>query len=77
MVSEVISEKSEKSEDEVENVLRVGGAKWKTQVTGLVFPHYEPWQEKDERNSNKGRRKFLIQLCWSNSFVIGPSWWTI
>lgn len=27
MVSEVISEKSEKSEDEVENVLRVGGAK--------------------------------------------------
>lgn len=29
MLSEVISEQSE---DEVQNVLRVGGAKWKTQL---------------------------------------------
>lgn len=41
MVSEVISEKPEKSEDEVGNVLRIGGGKLKTQVMGSMIPHYE------------------------------------
>lgn len=57
MVSEVISEKPEKSEDEVGKVLRIGGGKWKTHVMGSMFPHYELWQEKDEGNSNKGGKK--------------------
>lgn len=49
MVSEVISEKSEKSEDEVENVLRVGRAKWNSgyrfSVSTLWTVTREGWEE--------------------------------
>lgn len=78
LVSEEISEKSEKSEDEVENVLRVGGAKWETRVMDLIFPHCELWQEKNEGNSHKKGRKFLMQICWSHflfHWETGSVWW--
>lgn len=47
---------SEKSEDKVENVPRVSGAK--AQVKGLMFPYNGLWKEK--WNSNIAGRKILM-----------------
>lgn len=55
MLSDIISEKSE---DMVENVPRISGAKSKAQVKGLMFPYNELWKEK--WNSNITGRKILM-----------------